>query len=617
MVVAPTLGKPTVEKVVAEQEAERRTDLRTVASAAPPPAETPVATTPPKPQDYEIVVLVRHADTEAGIPGARLSLTAENPPRVDTPAFDETRNAYHLRVPAGTTLTLRAEAPGFLPAEARLAGVRENQRVLLKLPERKPSVLSIRVLDFKSGAPLPSAFVDVAPEGGKPETLAWTGTVLETSFATPGPVSLTARAPGYTTVQRQLRVEVAPEGKFYEFEARLDRITFSLSAQAVDRETGQKIPQARFRVVNLAQNAPLALTENPTEGSAEAALPGTGEFEVVCEALGYAAHTERVRLDKEQNQVFFKLSPVRKAVRTVAVHVTDAFTGEALAPQARVAGAKLASPAPLRLAVTEGESPELALSAPGYPPLTRRLTEAEIAAGLVELTMQKAAYEFSFRALSEADRQPVRHARFAVLTADTKEKVPLDPGDGEAVVLLSPQKKYVVNALADGFNPGQLAFNPAEALYDRRTRRDLLLRPLAVAPKPTPPPADAPKVVETKAFGAIERGKAIALRNIFFDQSSPVLRPESFAELDRLVDVLQQNPTLRIELRGHTDNAGDFDANVKLSRDRCQSVLAYLVQRGVDRQRLQFVGRGPVDPVAPNTTEENRRKNRRVEFVIL
>lgn len=65
-----------------------------------------------------------------------------------------------------------------------------------------------------------------------------------------------------------------------------------------------------------------------------------------------------------------------------------------------------------------------------------------------------------------------------------------------------------------------------------------------------------------------------------------MLRQKSFAELDRLVEVLVQNPTLRIELRGHTDNAGDFDANVKLSRDRCQSVIAYLVQRGVDRQRL-------------------------------
>lgn len=617
VVVAPTLGKPTVEKVVAEQEAERRNDLRTVADATPPPAPPAVATAPPKPETYEIVVLVRHADTEAGIQGARLSLTAENPPRLGTPDFDDVRNAYRLRVPTGTTLTLRAEAPGFLPAEARLAGVSQDQRVLLKLPEQKPSVLRISVLDFKTGAPLPSAFVDVAPEGGKPETLTWTGTVLETTFTTPGPVSLTARAPGYTTVQRQLRVEVVPEGKFYEFEARLDRITFSLSAQAVDRETGQKIPQARFRVVNLTQNAPVSLTENPAQGSAEAVLPGTGEFEVTCEAPGYTAHTERVRFDKEQNQLFFKLSPVRKAVRSVVVSVTDAFTGEALAPQARVSGAKLAAPAPLRLAVTEGDVPELALTAPGYPPLTRRLTEAEIAAGQVELTMQKSSYEFSFRAVSEADRQPVRHARFVVLVADTKEKVPLDGGEGEAVALLSPLKKYSVNALADGFNPAQTPFNPAEALYDHRTRRDLLLRPVAAAPKPTPPPAETPKVVETKTFGTIERGKAVTLRNIFFDQSSPVLRQESFAELDRLVEVLVQNPTLRIELRGHTDNAGDFDANVKLSRDRCQSVIAYLVQRGVDRQRLQFVGRGPVDPVAPNTTEENRRKNRRVEFVVL
>lgn len=66
-----------------------------------------------------------------------------------------------------------------------------------------------------------------------------------------------------------------------------------------------------------------------------------------------------------------------------------------------------------------------------------------------------------------------------------------------------------------------------------------------------------------------------------------------------------------------TDNVGDFDLNVKLSQERCQSVMGYLVGRGIQKSRLQSVGRGPIDPVAPNNTEENRRKNRRVEFVIL
>jgi outer membrane protein OmpA-like peptidoglycan-associated protein len=118
-------------------------------------------------------------------------------------------------------------------------------------------------------------------------------------------------------------------------------------------------------------------------------------------------------------------------------------------------------------------------------------------------------------------------------------------------------------------------------------------------------------------FSELVKGKVITLNNIYFDQSSPVLRPESAPQLDELVSILQKNPEARIEIRGHTDNAGDFDLNVKLSRERCQAVVEYLIKKGISANRLESRGRGPIDPIAPNTSEENRKKNRRVEFVAL
>ena len=125
------------------------------------------------------------------------------------------------------------------------------------------------------------------------------------------------------------------------------------------------------------------------------------------------------------------------------------------------------------------------------------------------------------------------------------------------------------------------------------------------------------KPIETLAFGELKKGKAFILKNIFFDQSSPVLRNESFAELDKLAETLNQNPAIRIEIRGHTDNTGNFDANVKLSRERCESVVNYLISKGISKNRLEFKGRGPIDAIAPNTTEENKKRNRRVEFIVL
>ena len=93
--------------------------------------------------------------------------------------------------------------------------------------------------------------------------------------------------------------------------------------------------------------------------------------------------------------------------------------------------------------------------------------------------------------------------------------------------------------------------------------------------------------------------------------------PESFTQLNELALLLPQNAAIRIEIRGHTDNQSDFDLNVKLARDRCQSVMDYLTKKSIQPTRMQSVGRGPLDPVAPNTTEDNRKKNRSVKFVVL
>lgn len=115
----------------------------------------------------------------------------------------------------------------------------------------------------------------------------------------------------------------------------------------------------------------------------------------------------------------------------------------------------------------------------------------------------------------------------------------------------------------------------------------------------------------------ISKGKKITLENIYFDQSSPVLRTESFVQLDELATVLKDNPDLKIEVRGHTDNVGDLFENVKLSKGRCESVMDYLIKKGIASNRLSVTGRGPMEPIAPNDTEANKKKNRRVEFLVL
>ncbi len=132
-------------------------------------------------------------------------------------------------------------------------------------------------------------------------------------------------------------------------------------------------------------------------------------------------------------------------------------------------------------------------------------------------------------------------------------------------------------------------------------------------------PADAEyqEVIKDIPLKKIEIGNAIVLKNIFFDFDKATLRPESFNELDRLVQLLNENPGIRVELSAHTDSKGSDDYNMKLSQKRAESVVNYLVGKGIAMDRLIAKGYGETQPIDTNDTEEGRQNNRRVEFKIL
>tara|TARA_B100000508_G_scaffold140085_1_gene139996 strand:- start:89027 stop:91081 length:2055 start_codon:yes stop_codon:yes gene_type:complete len=115
----------------------------------------------------------------------------------------------------------------------------------------------------------------------------------------------------------------------------------------------------------------------------------------------------------------------------------------------------------------------------------------------------------------------------------------------------------------------------------------------------------------------IEKGEVIRLNNIFFDFGKASLKEESFYELDRLYNLMSKNGKMQIEIGGHTDNVGSADYNKKLSNERAEAVVNYLVKKGIEKGRLTFNGYGPDKPVATNETEEGRALNRRVEFKIV
>lgn len=112
-------------------------------------------------------------------------------------------------------------------------------------------------------------------------------------------------------------------------------------------------------------------------------------------------------------------------------------------------------------------------------------------------------------------------------------------------------------------------------------------------------------------------GQTIILENILFETAKSELLSESFPTLDSLFLLLANYPEMNIEIAGHTDNKGSIENNMKLSQDRANSVLVYLMDKGIDENRMIAKGYGSSEPIETNDTEEGRLKNRRVAFKIL
>ncbi|GAB4281722.1 MAG: OmpA family protein [Marinilabiliales bacterium] len=163
---------------------------------------------------------------------------------------------------------------------------------------------------------------------------------------------------------------------------------------------------------------------------------------------------------------------------------------------------------------------------------------------------------------------------------------------GAYLVSLPAGKNYGIAVTADGYLFHSENFNiPKDQLYD--------------------------KVELNIKMEKISEGSKTILNNIFFDYASSELKKESIAELNRIVQILKDNPSMKIEIGGHTDNQSSLATNQRLSTERAKAVVDYLISKGIDKSRLQYKGYAFYHPIASNDTPEGQAKNRRVEFKII
>ena len=165
--------------------------------------------------------------------------------------------------------------------------------------------------------------------------------------------------------------------------------------------------------------------------------------------------------------------------------------------------------------------------------------------------------------------------------------------NGRYTIQLPEQKKYGVEITARGY----LFYAQSLDLNQEKIQNDTLKRDFFL--------------------DKVEVGKKMVLENIYFETNSSRLKTSSYEELERVVRLMKDNPGLKLEISGHTDNVGSYLANKRLSEARARSVVEYLQKQGVSRSRLTFKGYSFTQPIAPNDTPEGRQKNRRVEFKVL
>ncbi|PRY12394.1 outer membrane protein OmpA-like peptidoglycan-associated protein [Pontibacter ummariensis] len=181
---------------------------------------------------------------------------------------------------------------------------------------------------------------------------------------------------------------------------------------------------------------------------------------------------------------------------------------------------------------------------------------------------------------------------YNVATDSLVQQVNSDKVTGEYTVVLTEGKQYALYVSAPQYLMNSVSFDYTSPKSLSPVALDVYLEPIVP-------------------------GAAVTLNNLFFDTGKYELEKESKTELNKLVKFLEQNPKVKIEIAGHTDDVGSDKANQVLSEKRARAVVEYLASNGVAKDRFRYKGYGESKPVKPNTSDENRQQNRRIEMRVL
>ena len=207
----------------------------------------------------------------------------------------------------------------------------------------------------------------------------------------------------------------------------------------------------------------------------------------------------------------------------------------------------------------------------------------------IELIPKKIPYQFQL--LDKETKAILKDPKVKVMDVETKQLLEVKVEKDIATVTDEIGKAYKFAANALGYTFFSRGFKPdtADVFKDRLKKISLTV---------------------------LKKDAIVQLQDITFETGKADLKPESNEELDRLVGLLEGNQTIKVEISAHTDDVGNDDSNLKLSEKRAKTVVNYLTTKGIKGDRMTAKGYGETQPLVANDTDENKAKNRRVQFKI-
>lgn len=197
--------------------------------------------------------------------------------------------------------------------------------------------------------------------------------------------------------------------------------------------------------------------------------------------------------------------------------------------------------------------------------------------------------------IRDGETQKIIPATIQVNNLETKEKIAEVKNHdvtGKYKISLQEGEKYDISIKSDKYTFHSEVLDLDTLKKNQTVQKDVLLKPL-------------------------KTNTTFTLNNIFFGFDSAVVKKESEFELNRVVELMNNNPTMIVEISAHTDDKGSDAYNNRLSQARAEAVVKYLISHGISKERLQAKGYGKNKPAVPNDSDENRAINRRVEFKVL